>query len=852
MTSLSNDFAYALRGFRRTPLFTTVAVVSLAFGIGANTAIFSLLDQVLLRRLPVKNPDQLVLLTTHGSHYGNNTGGNALSYPMYKDFRDHNQVFSGQAPSGQVFSGMFCRFPLSASFGYGNRTERVPAELVSGTYFPVLGVGAAIGRTFTPDDDRLPGAHPLAVLSYSFWKTRFASRRSILGKTVVINGRNMTVIGVAQPGFDGVELGHASKVFVPMMMKAQMTPLWDALNDRRWRWVNVFGRLKPGVTIAQARASLQPFMHSMLEMEVKEAAFRNASPYDKQQFLKSWIDVLPGGQGRSYLREQLTTPLWVLVAITGTVLLLACANIANLLLARATARQREVATRLAIGASRARIIRQLLVESLLLSALGALLGTALAFLADGLLLAAFLGSESGTINISAAPDLRILAFTFGVMLVTALLFGLVPALQASRPQVAGTLKEQSGSVLGGNVRARKVLVAVQVALSLLLLIGAGLFMRTLANLRNLGPGFPVERLIGFDLDPSLNGYTPQRSKIFYQRLTDDIGAIPGVKSVALAAQRILEDNEWDSSMTVEGYQAKAGQQPEPFMNDISPNYFATLGVPILAGREFTIKDTAEVKHFPEPDGWVPTTVMINESFAKKYFAGRNPLGLHLGYGSDPGTKADMEVIGIVKDIKYTNLRDKIPAQAYLPYLAEHLVAGMTVYVRSNFDPQQLMPIIRKKVRALDANVPVYALRTTEEQIDLSLRNERLIASLSSVFGLLATLLAVIGLYGVMAYAVARRTREIGIRMALGAIQGNVIWMVMKDVFIVIAVGVCVALPAAIALSTVVRSQLYGLAPDDPLTLALSTLVLVSVASLAGFIPALRASRVDPTRALRYE
>jgi len=636
------------------------------------------------------------------------------------------------------------------------------------------------------------------------------------------------------------------------MMKAQMTPLWDALNDRRWRWLNAYGRLQPGITRTQARASLQPFMHSMLEMEVKEPAFRNASPYDKQQFLKSWIDLLPGGQGRSYLRQQLTTPLWLLAALTGTVLLLACANIANLLLARATARQCEVAIRLAIGASRGRIIRQLMVESALLSAFGALLGVALAFVADRLLLAAFLGSDSSSVTISAAPDLRILGFTFGVMLVTALLFGLVPALQASRPQVAGTLKEQSGSVLGGNLRARKVLVSVQVTLSLLLLIGAALFLRTLVNLRNLGPGFPVERLVGFNLDPALNGYTPLRSKIFYQRLTDDIGAIPGVKSVSLAALRILEDNEWDSSMTVEGYQAKAGQPPEPFMNDIGPNYFATLGVPILAGRDFTIKDTAEVEHSPDPYGWNPATIIINESFAKKYFAGRNPLGLHLGYGTDPGTKTDIEVIGIVKDIKYMNLRDEIPAQAYLPYLAERLIAGMTVYVRTNLDPQQLMSIIRQRVRALDANVPVYALRTTEQQIDLSLRNERMIASLSSVFGLLATLLAVIGLYGVMAYTVARRTREIGIRMALGAIQGNVIWMVMKDGLLVVAAGVCIGLPAAIALSTVVRSQLYGLAPHDPATLALSTVVLVSVASLAAFIPALRASRIDPTHALRYE
>jgi predicted permease len=343
-----------------------------------------------------------------------------------------------------------------------------------------------------------------------------------------------------------------------------------------------------------------------------------------------------------------------------------------------------------------------------------------------------------------------------------------------------------------------------------------------------------------------------RAKIFYQRLTDELTSIPGVKSVALADVRILEDNEWDSSMTVEGYKAKPGREPQPFMNSISPNYFATLGVPVLSGRDFTINDTAEVHHTPDPIDWNPATVIINEKFAKKYFAGRNPLGLHLGFGTDLGAKTDIEVIGVVKDIKYTNLRAEIPAQAYLPYLASRFVGGMTVYVRTNLDPKQLMPTVQQRVRALDATIPIYDLRTTEQQIDLSLRSERLIASLSSVFGLLATLLAVIGLYGVMAYTVVRRTREIGIRMALGAIQGNVLWMIMKDVFLVIALGVAVALPSAIVLSTIVRSQLYGLAPHDPTTLALSTLALVSAASLAGFIPALRASRVDPLRALRYE
>lgn len=844
MNTVINDIRYALRGLRRAPLFTAIAVLSLAFGIGANTAIFSLLDQVVLRMLPVQQPEQLTLMNIPGSTYGSNWGNNAISYPMYKDFKDHNEVFSG----------MFCRFPVPTSLGFGNRTERVPAELVSGSYFPVLGVGPAAGRLLTPSDDTTAGGHPVAVLSYSFWENRFSGSPGILGKTVVINGRNMTVIGVAQQGFDGVEPGRATKLFIPIMMKAQITPDWDGLKDRRQHWVNAFGRLKPGISRKQAEASLQPFMHSMLELEVKEAAFRNAAPYTRQQFLKGRIELLPGGRGRSYLRRDLSTPLLVLISLTGAVLLLACANLANLLLARATTRTREFAIRLAIGAGRGRVIRQLLTESLLLSFCGAALGLALAVCADKYLLSAYLPADSaGDMALSAWPDFRILAFTFGTMLATALIFGLIPALQSSRADVAPTLKDQAGAVVGGgNVVLRKILVATQVMLSLLLLIGAGLFTRTLANLRNLGPGFSTERLVGFDLDPTLSGYSAERTKNFYKRLTEDLQELPGIRSVGLASLRILDGDDWESSMTIEGYAAKQGESPLPYMNSVGPNYFGTLQIPIVAGRDFTIRDVEEIKHGPDADDWEPRVVIINQRFAKKYFSGRNPIGLHVGFGSDVGTKADMEVIGVVKDVKYTNLRDEIPVQAFTPYLAARHGQGMTVYLRTAMDPQQLMPLIRRRVRLLDANIPIYGMRTINEQLDVSLRNERLVASLSSIFGLLATILAVIGLYGVMACTVARRTREIGIRMALGALQGNVLWMVMKEVAVLIGAGVAAGVPLAIALSSLVRNQLYGMAPHDPATLTGATLVLISVAALAGFIPALKASRIDPTRALRYE
>jgi predicted permease len=440
---------------------------------------------------------------------------------------------------------------------------------------------------------------------------------------------------------------------------------------------------------------------------------------------------------------------------------------------------------------------------------------------------------------------------------TGIFFGLMPALQTTKPDVANTLKDQAASVIGGSHGGlRKSLVVVQVTLSLLLLIGAGLFTRSLGNLRNLGPGFPVENLVGFEIDPSYSGYSVDRLKIFYPQLLDTLASIPGIRSTGLASQRILEDDEWDSSMTVEGFTPPTPDaHPEPYMNEISPNYFATLGVPIVAGRDFRPTDNHEIKHRPDAPadrGWQPATVMINETFAKRYFAGRNPVGLHIGFGSDPGTPTDMEVIGVVKDVKYTNLRDEIPPQAYLPYLGSRYVGGMVIYVRTVGDPDQLMSAIRSKVRDLDSNLPVFYMHTEETQISNSLSAERMVASLSAVFGFLATLLAVIGLYGVMAYTVAQRTREVGIRMALGATQGNVIWMVMREVLLLIAVGVGLALPASLALTKLVQSQLFGLTPHDPATLTLATTALALVASAAGYVPAWRGSRLDPVKALRYE
>ncbi|HLX45199.1 MAG TPA: ABC transporter permease [Bryobacteraceae bacterium] len=835
MGNLAQDLRFAARSFRKSPVFVAVAVFSLALGIGANTAIFTLVDQLLLRLLPVKDPQQLVLFWGRGPHYGSNNGRYKLSYPMYEDFRDHNQVFSG----------MFCRWETNLSVSSEGKTERVDGELVSGSYFPVLGVGAALGRVFTPDDDKIVGGHPYAVISYRYWIARFAADPNVIGKKILVDGYPLTIIGVSQAGFDGTDTGSSPQIRVPIMMQPQMNPTMSEfynLKDRRGRWVNVFGRLKPGVSITQAQASLQPYFHQILEMEITEKAFAQTAPETRQKFLTMWLELRPAEKGDSGLRRQFASPLLVLTAVVGLVLLIACANVANLLIARATARQKEIAVRLALGASRSRIISQLLVESLALAIAGGIAGLALAAWMDKALVN-FLPTGSSPITISTIPDWRILAFNLAVSLLTGVIFGLVPALQSTRPQLAGTLKDQVGSIVGGaSVGLRKALVAAQVMLSLLLLIGAGLFIRSLQNLKDLDPGFHTANLLGFAVDPPLNGYKQERSLDLYRQLRDNLDAIPGVESAALAIMPVLSGNEWDSSMAVEGFQAKPTEQPDPHMQFISPDYFKTMNIPILLGRDFRMSDGRGA----------PKVCIVNESFARKYFKDGNAVGKHIGMGGDPGTKLDTEIIAVVRDTKYESMRDEIPAEVYQPYHQMPFVLGMYAYVRTARQPEQVFSSIRQVVNSLDANLPVFQMKTIEAQMEESLITERLVATLSSGFGILATLLAAIGLYGVMAYMVAQRTREIGVRMALGAASTDVIWLVMKEVLLLAGIGIAIGLPAAWALTRMVKSQLYGIQPNDAFTIVAATLGIAFVALLAGYVPARRATLVDPMRALRWE
>ncbi len=815
-------------------MFSAVAVLSLALGIGANTAIFTLIDQLVLRLLPIRNPEQIVLLRGEGRHYGGNNGLNALSYPMYQDLRDRNQVFSG----------MMCRasYALSVTLGLEGHTEAVGAELVSGNYFPLLGVRPALGRLFTARDDLYEGRHPYAVLSDAFWRTRFAADPAILGRTIRINDYPLTVVGVAQRGFDGMEPGLPMQIFFPMAMAATLQPGFRDMWNRRQRWVNVYGRLKPGMSVQQAFAGLQPLFHQILDMEVGMPAFGNATPSDKAQFLHMNLAIFPGAQGNTYMRRRYEKPLLVLMGVVGLVLLIACANLASLLTARAAARQKEIAIRLAIGSSRGRMVRQLLTESLLLAAIGGAAGIGLAVLmVKGLL--AFLPATLAGYNLSAAPDWRLLAFTLLLSLATGIAFGLVPALDSTRPDIATTLKDQAGSVVGpGGLRVglRKMLVTAQVALSLLLLIGAGLFLRSLGNLRMLDPGFRTHQLVEFTVNPRNLGYDRARTRAFFQRLEEKLHGLPGVEAAGLANMGVLTGNEWDNWVTVEGHPRRAGEEPlDPHFNAVSPGYFEALGMHILAGRNFLPKD----------DFGAPLVAVVNASFAKRVFGNQVAVGRRFGRGSDPGTPTNIEIIGVVNDTRYESLRDRIPDQVFVPFAQNSNNTAWT-YVRTTRDAAGAFREIRAAVRDLEPNLPLTNVKTLDAQLDESLAGERMIATLSSVFGALATLLALIGVYGVMAYMVARRSREIGIRMALGAGAGNVLWLVMREVLAVVAAGIAVAVPAALALSRLVESQLYGIQPNDPASLALATFLLAAVASLAGFIPARRAAASDPVRALR--
>ncbi len=827
-----NDLKLAIRGLFRSPLFSIVAILSLTIGIGANTAIFTLIDQILLRKLPVRNPDEVVMLFQQGPHSGSNIGSRAHSYPIYQEFQKRAE------PLAEVLA----RRLAAASVSIDNQTERVEAEMVSGNFFSMLGVGPAAGRLFnSQEDDQVYSGHPVVVLSYDYWNTRFSRDPAAVGKKILVNNYPMTIVGVSAAGFAGIDPARSPQIRVPLLMKPVIVPEWQwvRMNDERTRWVQVFARLKPGYTVESAQAPLQGLFTQIRQHEMTLPGAKDWSPYLRERFMTGQLKVEKAAMGYSSLRNDFSTALIVLMSMVGLVLLIACANVANLLIARGFMRQREIAVRLSLGATRGQLVRQLLTESVLLSFIGGALGLLLAVVLTGGLLA-FIPQERPLL-IQPTPDLRILAFTFALTLVTGIVFGLLPALRASSPDQWTTLKDTVGAVAGsgGSLFLRKGLVAAQVALSFLLLFGAGLFVRSLQNLQTTDTGMQLDNLVTFRLSPALNGYEGQQTFNFYQELLDRLRSSPEVKSAGLAAVALLAGDEWDSTMSVDGHQAQDGEDMQAFMNSLSPGYFEAMGIKFLDGRDFTRLDAAKESR----------VAVVNQKFARHFFKDKSAIGRHIGFGDGPGTKLNIEIVGVVADSLYEGPREGVRRQVFIPNWGN---GGVSFYLRTTQGSSGAFGVIRNEVKRLDAAMPVYELKTLQGQLDETLLTDRLIALLSAGFGLLATLLASVGLYGVMSFIVVRRRKELGIRLALGAEPAGLVWSVMKEVLILLVVGLAVGVPSAIALGRYVSSQLYGIQPNDPWIAAATVILLSVVSAAAGMIPARRASQVDPILALRYE
>jgi putative ABC transport system permease protein len=840
MDRLSQDIRYALRQLTRSPAFTVTALLTLALGIGANTAIYSLLDQVMLRSLPVHHPEQLVMLNFSGSDRGRTSayGGESadyFSYPMYRDLRDKNSVFSGTIATDQV----------QVAVQWHNQPELVSGELVSGNYFDVLGVTPAIGRLLVQSDDEAQEKNPVVVLSYGYWQRRFGSDPRVVNDTFLINSHPFTVVGVTSPGFRSLVVGAAPDVFAPMMMKAQITPGWNDLDNRRSRWLNIIGRLKPGISLQQAEAGLAPLWRSLREDELK--AMTNATPKFSEGFVaKSHLNVRQATRGFSPVRDQIGTPLVIVMAMVGLVVLIACANVASLLLVRAAGRIREMSVRYALGASRMRVVQQLVIEGLVLGVGGGILGLAIAPEVTQLLLRKIWTDSTGQLPFSSAPDTRVLIFNFAVSVTVGLLFSLAPALQFWRPDLVQTLKQQIATASGGQLKLRRGSVGLQIGLSLLLLFGAGLFVRTLHNLKNVNVGFATDHLVTFGVSPGLSGYKLEQSPQLYKQITDTLAALPGVASAAATSDPELANDDSQSSIAIPGYTPSEDEHMQSEWADVTPRYFETLKLPFIAGRDITEQDNASSAK----------VAIVNEKFARRYFG--DPLkavGHNFARGGAPGDKPDVQIIGVVKDAKHRNLRDEIGPAVYVPYTQTDPKRGITYmqfYMRTWQPPEDAMNSVRTAMQHLDSKLVLDSVQTLDRQIENTVNTESIIAFLAVSFGVLATFLAAIGLYGVLAFSTQQRTREIGIRMALGASKSAVVQMILREVVWLAGISIAVALPTALLLARFLRSQLYGVSHTDPLTLIGVVFVITAVSLTAAMLPARRAASVNPTRALRYE
>jgi predicted permease len=829
LESFIQDAAYGARALLRSKALTIVALLSLALGIGANTAIFSLLDAVMLRSLPVKDPAQLVLLGM-GRASGKTDDfarTDLYSYPFYRQMQEKNQVFSDTAA--------ICSMTNAVHGFVEGRIESEPmnVQLVSGTYFTTLGVKALMGRTLNDADDNSEGDHPVAVISYAWWKRSLARDANVLDRKLRLGTMTYNIIGVAPAEFFGTKVGEAPDMWVPLSMIKEVPPNTGGYNDNFSESLLILARLKPGVSIAQAASNVNLLFRQIL------LGFPDAdlSPENRQKLDKTQVALTSMATGLSSLRRRFSEPLQVLMAVVVLVLLIACANIANLLLARSTARARELAVRQALGARRTRLIRQLLTESLILALFGGALGVAFASVANHLLLRMISGGlEMIPLNVSI--DFRLLAFTFAVTVATAILFGTIPAFRATRLELTNTLKTgRSPQDPHGKNPLARVLIISQVSLSLVLMVGAGLFLRSLVNLNNIDTGFNKENVLRLEIDSSSAGYKPgePREVALDQQMEERISALPNVKAASFSAFTFHEGS-WGSNVVVPGTNIDVDVKH----NVVGDGYFATMQIPLLAGRNFSPSDTSTSQH----------VAIISEHTAKLLFPLGNPLGRHYGLGDDK-PENDVTVIGIAKDVKFGDLAEDPVNLDYIPY-TQHPWGFGDFEVRYTGSFASIAATVQQTIHSIDRNLPITNVTTLDEQVARTLTNQRLVAQLSTFFGLLAVILSCIGIYGLMSYVVSRRTNEIGIRMALGAARLNVGWLVMREILLLVAVGIAVGIPITLAGSRMIGNMLYGFRGTDPASLAGAVLLLLLVAVVAGYFPARRASKVDPMVALRYE
>jgi predicted permease len=843
MNSLLQDIRYALRQLRKSPGFTITVVLTLALGIGANAAIFTLFDQALLRMLPVEKPKELVRFEWTGGFSGSMSafGGdsadhhNYYSYPMYKDLRDQNQVFQGILAADRTQAGI----------SWHNQAESKDAEVVSGNYFQLLGLKPAAGRLFTPQDETAKNANPVVVLSYDYWRTRFGSSRDIVGQTILVNGHSFTVVGVAPNHFDSAIGGYKPGIFVPVTMIEYAIP-WraplDDLNNHKSVWLTAVARLKPGISIARAEASLGPLWHSLRTYEF--SLYKSKS----ERFRKSFIDnshlkVLDNSKGFNPNRDDLQRPLIILMSMAGLLVAMCAINVATLLLLRASARAREMSMRYALGARRGRVVSQLLVEGGLLGLAGAAAGLALAPVVARILVQLMTSADPGSEPYSTAIDARVLFFTLGVSILASLLFSIAPVFHFIRPDLAGALRQNAGTASKSSQRFRKAAVGVQIALSVMLLGGAGLFVRTLDNLRQQQVGFDISHLVTFSLDPTNSGYGEDRTPQIVNSAVDTLGRIPGVRQVAATNDPELSGDSETSNFSIQGYKASEEENMNFEQARVTPGYFATLRQPLLAGREFTPSDAKGQ----------PSVAVVNAAFARRFFGNaQNAIGRQIAEGGGSDAKYDVTIVGVAGDIRHTDLRTPLGPAVYQPYYQQKHPSGVVMYLRTVQPPETVEPSIRQAIHQLDPTLVVDGLRTMEAQVDRSASEERALAFLAIGFSGLALLLAAVGLYGVLAYSTEQRTREIGVRLALGAQRASVIGLVLREMLLVAGIATFVALPSTVALARLFRNQLYGVNFADPLTLVYAVGFTVVMVALAAALPARRAAAVEPMNALRTE